>query len=72
MKCSGYYFDRFDICSAYYCYAYNFHQGQYSKSYKIFGRLKKLQYKPASKEWNYRYLSKNAKLIFNRLRKINY
>ena len=33
------YFDRFDICEAYYCYASDYHEGQFSKIYEIFGRL---------------------------------
>jgi len=40
------YFDRFDICEAYYCYASDYHEGQYSKIYEIFGRLYDLKFEP--------------------------
>ena len=71
MKCSGFYFDRFDICEAYYCYAYNYHSGQNSPSYEIFGRLVKLQFKPRVFCYEPKTLSENAKVIFNTLVKNN-
>ena len=36
--------DRFDIIEAYYLYARQYHKGQWSKEYKIFGRIAKLGY----------------------------
>ena len=47
MKCSGMYFDRFDICEAYYLFASHYHLGQRSKEYEIFGRLQNIQFKPS-------------------------
>ena len=41
------YFDRFDICEAYYLYAANYHGGQATETYAIFGRLNNLQFRPA-------------------------
>ena len=35
-------FDRFDICVAYYLFATRYHSGQFSKEYKILGRLQKI------------------------------
>lgn len=31
--------NRFDICAAFYLYATAYHHGQWSKEYRIFGRL---------------------------------
>ena len=42
-----FYFNRFDICEAYYCFACDYHSGQGSKEYAIFGRLDKLGFKPS-------------------------
>jgi hypothetical protein len=41
------YWNRFDICEAYYLYACDFHRGQNSKEYKIFGRLDKIGFRPS-------------------------
>lgn len=41
------YWNRFDICRAYYWFAANYHTGQWSEEYTIFGRLDKLRYKPS-------------------------
>lgn len=38
--------DRFDIIEAYYLYARQYHEGQRSKEYKIFGRIAKLGFFP--------------------------
>lgn len=40
------YFNRFDICEAYYKYAVHYHTGQFSWQYKILGRLQKIGFKP--------------------------
>jgi hypothetical protein len=40
------YFDRFDICEAYYVFAMLWHGGQWSEEYRIFGRLDGLGFKP--------------------------
>lgn len=39
------YFDRFDVCEAYYVYAMLHHGGQYSKEYAILGRLARIQFR---------------------------
>lgn len=41
------YFNRFDICEAYYKYAVHYHTGQFSWQYKILGRLQKIGFKPS-------------------------
>ena len=60
------YFDRFDICEAYYLYASDYHGGQWSKLYEVFGRLHKLKFKPGSL-FGYWSLSNNGKGIYNSL-----
>jgi hypothetical protein len=74
MKCSGYYFDRFDICEAYYVYATNYHQGQYSKEYTIFGRLHKLEFEPSLsiKEYGKKGLTENGEMIYSNLIRRNH
>ena len=39
--------NRFDICEAWYCFAVDFHGGQWSPEYLIFGRLHDMRFKPA-------------------------
>jgi len=66
MKCSGYYFDRFDICEAYYLFATDYHNGQFSKEYEIFGRLDDIGFK-ASPIISVGSLSENGRLIYDNL-----
>ena len=40
------YFDRFDICEAYYCFSYLFHTGMNSKEYERFSQLNRINFKP--------------------------
>ena len=40
-------FDRFDVCDAYYQFARDYHRGQGSPEYAVFGRLDRLRYSPA-------------------------
>jgi hypothetical protein len=40
-------FDRFDICEAYYLFAADWHRGQWSPEYAIFGRLHRMGFKPS-------------------------
>ncbi len=40
-------FDRFDVCRAYYWFAYQYHGGQWTEEYAIFGRLDKLGFRPS-------------------------
>jgi hypothetical protein len=60
------YFDRFDICEAYYVYAMNYHKGMYSKAYKIFGRLNDIDFKP-SLSLTEDTLTENGKEIYQNL-----
>lgn len=38
---------RFDICQAWYLFACDWHLGQWSKEYEIFGRLERIGFKPS-------------------------
>ena len=62
-------FDRFDICEAYYAYAVEHHQGQWSPEYSYFGRLLRMGFKPspALKEKGFIALSVNGGKIFDQL-----
>lgn len=59
-------FDRFDVCEAHYCFAYDYHDGQFSETYKIFGRLDRIGFKPAM-NLKYETLSENGKDIYDSL-----
>lgn len=60
------YFDRFDICTAYYLYATHYHNGQNSAEYRIFGRLAKIGFSPrVGLELD--DLSENERAIYNKL-----
>ena len=61
------YFDRFDICEAYYVYAMLYHGGQYTETYKIFGRLNNLEFKPSPLLCDENNLTENSRLIFDNL-----
>ena len=63
------YFNRFDICNAWYMFASLFHEGQGSDSYAIFGRLHRLGYEPGLSAQSQRpeRLSENAQEIFAQL-----
>lgn len=41
------YWDRFDICLAYYTYAYLWHGGQWSEEYGWLGRLEAMRFRPS-------------------------
>lgn len=60
------YFDKFDICEAYYMFATLYHGGQFSKEYRIFGRLEKIKFRPAP-NLSEETLSENGKEIFDQL-----
>jgi hypothetical protein len=40
------YWSRFDICEAWYVYAMDYHKGQWSIEYEIFGRLDRIHFRP--------------------------
>jgi hypothetical protein len=58
------YFDRLDICTAYWKFAVEYHGGQFSKEYKIFGRLDKIKFSPGILPLS---LSENAQEIYDNL-----
>jgi len=60
------YWDRFDICEAFYLYAAHYHGGQWSKEYRIFGRLHNLGFKE-SPILGLDSLEENARAIYDRL-----
>jgi hypothetical protein len=55
-------FDRFDVCMAYYLFACEWHSGQNSPEYRIFGRLHNLGFRP-SPMLSRRSLSDNGRCI---------
>jgi hypothetical protein len=57
-------FNRFDICEAWYLYAMDYHTGQWSKEYKIFGRLDRMKFKPSLLFSCVEDLTDNGKIIF--------
>lgn len=60
-------FDRFDICEAYYKFATEYHGGQFSREYRIFGRLNRIGFKPSSAVERGELESENAQEIFDQL-----
>jgi hypothetical protein len=60
------FFDKFDICSAYYLYGSEYHSGQFSKEYAYMGRALNLGFKP-SDSLSYESLSENGKEIYDNL-----
>lgn len=60
------YFDRFDVCEAFYCYASLYHGGQFTGTYRIFGRLERIKFRGCSQGDPDR-LEENAREIFDSL-----
>jgi len=60
------YFNRFDICEAYYLFGTLYHSGQYSKEYAYLGRLIKCGFKPG-RSFGEDSLSENGRAIFDNL-----
>lgn len=58
------YFDRFDICTAYYAFASECHDGQWSEVYEIFGRLHNLQFSPGMGGCSWGTLEENEREIY--------
>ncbi len=54
--------NRFDICEAWYLFASEWHQGQGSDTYAVFGRLDRMRFRP-SPMLSTRSLSPNGRLI---------
>ena len=62
------YWDRFDICYAYYAYAYAWHGGMGSEEYSWFGRLEEMRFRPSPLfSGEPRDLEPNAKAIYQQL-----
>ncbi len=61
------YFDRFDICEAYNLFATYYHGGQWTETYRIFGRLAKLKFKPSRGAEYVDGLTENGRAIFDQL-----
>jgi hypothetical protein len=59
-------FDRFDVCEAYYLFACEWHKGQWSPEYKIFGRLHNLGFE-ASPILSKKSLTENGRYILANL-----
>lgn len=59
-------FDRHDICEAYYLFAAHWHGGQFSKEYRIFGRLEKIKFRPTD-SLRVENLSDNGREIYQAL-----
>lgn len=58
--------DRFDVCEAYYLFAWYWHRGQASSEYAIFGRLSKIGFRP-SPVLSTRSLTENGRRILAEL-----
>ena len=54
--------NRFDVCEAWYLFASAWHEGQFSDTYAIFGRLDRLGFRP-SPMLSTHSLSPNGRLI---------
>ena len=61
------YFDRFDICEAYYVFAVLWHGGQWSPEYRFFGRLESIGFKPSPLLRDEKSLNENGRAIYNGL-----
>ena len=62
------YFNRFDICEAYYCYTTLYHNGQGSKEYALFNTFNRLGFNPHdSVTHNPDKLTDNGRIIFDAL-----
>lgn len=64
-------FDRFDIVEAYYAYACDYHDGQWSDLYALQCRISNY-FKPGLMWRGYDSLSENGKEIYNQLVSKNY
>jgi hypothetical protein len=64
---AGSYFDRFDICEAYYCFAVNYHGGQWSIEYALHATLDRLGFKPGLHGDRPEGLTDNGQAIYHGL-----
>lgn len=61
------YWNRFDICEAWYRFARDYHSGQGSTAYEVFGRLAKRHYQPGLAVESWDIDSDNVRAIYDRL-----
>ncbi len=62
------YWDRFDICEAYYLYMMNYHGGQWSKEDRLTGVFAAIQFRPSPMLGCEDFpLSENAQMIYDSL-----
>ncbi|WP_126146939.1 hypothetical protein [Synechococcus elongatus] len=61
------YFDRFDICEAYWMFASSWHGGQGCELYRILSRLSQMGFKPSIGLRQPKDLSDNGRAIYKRL-----
>jgi len=61
------YFDRFDICEAYYVFAMLWHGGQSCSVYLIFGRLNRIGFSPSPLLRDETSLTDNGRDIYDSL-----
>ena len=61
------YFNRFDICEAYYLYMMLHHNGQWSKEYAMSGTFHKLRFRPAPSLSDRDDLEENGQVIYDAL-----
>jgi hypothetical protein len=66
-QCEAMMFNRIDICEAYYLFACQYHNGQGSITYKIFGRLDALGFRASCMLKDEEDLNDNAREIFEHL-----
>lgn len=67
-------FNRFDICAAWCLFASEYHSGQFTELCRVFGRLKKIGFRPGP-YWlpgRARLPSNNAKAIYDNLVEATY
>jgi len=60
------YWNRFDICEAWYCYASDYHSGQFSKLYAKLSQFEHIGFKPSPLLSKHR-LTLNGEEIYNNL-----
>lgn len=61
------YFDRFDICAAWYIFCVQYHSGQNSFLYRKLSQLTRMRFKPGSSTENLRFTNENQMVIFANL-----
>jgi hypothetical protein len=61
------YFNRLDVCEAWYMFAMLYHEGQGSDDYRTFGRLHNIGFKPGMGLNRPENLSENGRAIFDNL-----